>query len=316
MSTGSTTYTCYGLTLSSEIALPDLGEPLTDAGPADVVVRFGPLEAPPASAEQLPYSLWRDGSRCGVLVPDVGRYEARDGNEVVIDALPDADPRAIRLFLLGTVLGAVMMQRDHLVLHGNAIRVGDAVAVVVGHSGAGKSTLAAEFDRRGFDVLSDDVVPVDADGLAVPGHPRIKLWDDALARLGVATDGLERINDDHEKFQLPLRRNEIAALPLRWVYVLERHAGTELDVVGVHGAATFGLLHEHTYRNELVHGPEAVAQHLRQCARLVSGARVSLVRRPAATMTVEATADAILADIEQDLPPGAAAVPASPQECA
>lgn len=299
-------YGAYGLVISSEIELPDLGAPLPPDVAADVTVRFGPVAAPPADLDPLPYGLWRAGTVCGVEVPDVGRYETRDGREVVIDALPGADPRAVRLFLLGTVMGAVMMQRDHLVLHGNAVRIGDACAVVVGHSGAGKSTLAAEFDRRGYDVLSDDVVPVDNTGRAVPGYPRIKLWDDALARLGVATDGLERINDDHEKFQLPLRRGDLAPLPLRWIYVLERHAGTELTTEPVHGAATFGLLHEHTYRNELVHGPDAVARHLQQCARLMTGARLTRVRRPAETMTAAATADTILADIRTDLP----------QECA
>jgi hypothetical protein len=309
VSAGSTTYRCYGLVLASELELPDLGAPLEFDATPDVVVRFGSLDGPPPGADPLPYGLWREGTSAGVEVPDVGRYETRDGREVIIDPVDGADPRALRVFLLGSVLGAVMMQRDHLVLHGNAFRVGDACAVVVGHSGAGKSTLAAELDRRGLDVLSDDVVPVDAAGLAIPGHPRIKLWDDALERLGVDTLGLERINDDHEKFQLPLRRNEVGPLPLRWVYVLERHAGEELLLEPVRGAATFGLLHEHTYRNELVHGPGPMAQHLEQCARLVSVARVTRVRRPAATMTVEATADAILADIRADLT-------ASPEECA
>jgi len=266
----------------------------------DVVVRFGRLSGPPAGADPLPYGLWRDGTSAGVEIPDVGRYEARNGREVVIDPVDGADPKAIRLFLLGSLLGAVMMQRDHLVLHGNAFRVGDACAVVVGHSGSGKSTLAAEIDRRGYDVLSDDVVPVDPAGFAIPGHPRIKLWDDALERLGVATEGLERINDDHEKFQLPLRRNEVGPLPLRWVYVLERHAGDELSLEPGRGATTFSLLHEHTYRNELVHGPGPIAQHLEQCARLVSVAQVTRVRRPVETMTAEATADAILSDMSVD----------------
>lgn len=305
-----TTYSCYGLVLASEIDLPDLGEPLvTDTAP-DVVVRFGALSEPPGEAAPLPYGLWREGASAGVLVPGVARYEARNGNEVVIDPVAGADPRAIRLFLLGSLMGAVMMQRDHLVLHGNAVRVGDACVVVVGHSGAGKSTLAAEFDRRGFDVLSDDVVPVDAAGMAIPGHPRIKLWADALERLGVGTEGLERINDDHAKFQLPLRRNEVGPLPLRWVYVLDRHAGDELLLEPVRGAATFSTLFEHTYRNELVHGHGPVAQHLEQCARLVSVARVTRLQRPAATMTVEATADAILADIHNGL------TQAPPEECA
>jgi len=305
-----TRYSCYGLLLASEIELPDLGEPLQSDADPDVVVRLDSLSGPPSGAAELPYGLWREGTSAGVEVPDVGRYEARDGQEVVIDPVAGADPKSIRLFLLGSMLGAVMMQRGHLVLHGNAFRVGAACAVVVGHSGSGKSTLAAEFDRRGFDVLSDDVVPVDGDGLAIPGHPRIKLWEDALERLGIDSGGLERIHQEHDKFQLPLRRNEVGPLPLRWIYVLERHSGEELTLEPAHGAITFSLLHEHTYRNELIHGSGPIAQHLQQCARLVSTARVTRVQRPAATMTVEATADAILSDITN----GQNQAP--PEECA
>lgn len=297
-------YTCYGLLVESEVELPDLGQPVASTGPADITIRYGELTAPAPDA-MLPLGLWRDGSVCGVEVPDVGRYEARGGKEIVVDPLEDADPRAVRLFLLGSAMGATMMLRGCLVLHGNAIRVGRgadrAAAVVLGHSGSGKSTLAAEFDRRGFDVLSDDVVPVDADGLALPGYPRIKLWDDALDRLGRTTGDLERIHDDHPKFQVPLQRRSLEPLPLRWLYVLERHADDELVVEPAHGALTFSLLHEHTYRNEMVHGADAVAEHLQQCARLVERARVNRVLRPAETMTTEATADAILADLATDL---------------
>jgi len=152
------------------------------------------------------------------------------------------------------------------------------------------------------DVFSDDVVPVNAAGLALPGSPRIKLWADALSGLGVPTDGLQRVHRSHDKFQVPITRNPLRPLPLRWVYVLERTNQSTLDVEAAHGAACFSLLFEHTYRNEFVHGPDAVRRHLDQVARVLRTARVSRVDRPAATMTPAATADAILADIARDLP--------------
>lgn len=305
---------CYGLRVSSVIDLPDLGEPLDGSAPVDVRIGFGdvpPVRRPAGSSD---YVLLRDGDRCHVEVPEVGRFSIRAGTEVVVDPLPGVEEKILRMFVLGTVMGAVMMQRDHLVLHGNAIRIGDACAVVVGHSGSGKSTLAAEFDRRGFDVLSDDVVPVDGAGRALPGYPRIKLWDDALERLGRTSAGLERIHDDHEKFQVPLRRNDLSPLPLRWIYVLERHHGHDLVLERAQGASTFGLLHEHTYRNELLQGADAVSQHLRQCADLMRSARLTRVLRPAATMTAAATATAVLADLAPDL--GFDLPEPPPQECA
>jgi len=293
---------CYGLAVDSEVPLPDLG-PATSAGPADLVVRVGPLGAPPQGATTLPMGLWRDTGVIGLHVPDTASYLARHGREIVVDPVPGADPRAVRLFLLGTMMGALLMQREYLVLHGNAFRVGDACAAVVGRSGAGKSTLAAELQRRGLDVLADDVVPIDRDGLAQPGYPRIKLWEDAVTRLGVDPAGLERVAHAVEKYQLPIVRSRSEPLPLRWVYVLERHEDPGLRITPARGAETFALLHEHTYRNELIAGAGAVAEHLAQCARIAAQARVSRVTRPVRTMTAEATADAILSDIaaRQDL---------------
>ena len=302
----TTLHGCYGLTIDSEIPLPDLGPTVVPGDDVDVTVRRGPVADPSATATLLPLGLWRDEGAIGFSVPDIASFLVRDGREIVVDAAPDADPGAVRLFVLGTAMGAVMMQRGHLVLHGNAFRVGDACAVVVGRSGSGKSTLAAEFLRRGHEVLSDDVVPVDSSGRAVPGYPRIKLWDDAVARLGLDAADLDRVTTSVEKFQLPITRPCAEPLPLRWVYVLERHEGADLGISPVSGAEAFSLLHEHTYRNELLAGEAVLREHLGQCARLAAGARISRVTRPAATMTAEETAEAILSDI---MGPSAAAGP-------
>jgi hypothetical protein len=288
---------CYGLTIESDLPLPDLGPGEPAVGPADVTIRRSRVGEPPAGATVLPLGLWRDTGVIGLHVPEVASFLVRAGREILVDAADGADPSTVRLFLLGTAMGALMVQRGHLVLHGNAFRVGDACAVVVGHSGSGKSTLAAELQRRGHDVLSDDVVPVDRDGNALPGYPRIKLWEDAVVRLGVDSSSLERVARAVDKFQLPIERARSETLPLRWVYVLERHAGTELEITPARGMETFGLLHEHTYRNELVHGDQAVREHLELCAAVAGRVRVSRVGRPAGTMTAEATADAILSDI-------------------
>ena len=302
MSTDRSFHRCYGLVLDSELPLldlgPDLGPVAGEVPGAEVItIRQGVVAGRPADAEPLPLGLWRQGDRLGLDVPGTASYLVTGGREIVVDAETDADPRTVRLFLLGTVMGGLMMQRGHLVLHGNAFRVGDACAVVVGRSGAGKSTLAAELQRRGLDVLADDVVPVDRHGTALPGYPRIKLWEDAVTRLGVDPAGLERVAQAVDKFQLPIERTWSEPLPLRWVYVLERHEGEDLTISPVSGMETFGLLHEHTYRNELVHGDAVVRDHLDLCGRVAALARISRVTRPARSMTAEATADAILSDI-------------------
>ncbi|EFQ82222.1 hypothetical protein HMPREF0063_12587 [Aeromicrobium marinum DSM 15272] len=289
-------YSCFGITVDSSIPLPDL----EGAGPgatADVTVRERPVEARPAAAVRAVPGLWWHRGEVWLEAPGTGRFVARDGSTVVVEREPGVSDGDVRIFVLGTMLGAILRQRGHLVLHGNAFDCGASAAIVVGHSGAGKSTLAAELDRRGLPVLSDDVVPIDAAGVAAPGYPRIKLWADALQDLGLDTAGFERITDGHDKFHVPLSRSGIAPLAAEFVYVLETHDRPSLELSEVTGMAAYEALRTHTYRGELLVDPADEWQHLRQCADLAARARIVRVVRPAATMTAAATADAILADI-------------------
>lgn len=288
-------YTGYGLLVDSDLPLPELGPAPEPRGVPDVLIRTGPVRPPGPDATTLPLGLWLDGDRIGVDVPDVGRLISEAGHRITVDALPGTPPDVVRLFLLGTAFGALMLQRGHLVLHGNAFRVGDACAVVLGHSGAGKSTLAAEMHRRGHDVLSDDVVPIDADGRALPGWPRLKLWQDALDRLGRDSGDLRRIREEHAKFHVPLDRPELGPLPVRWLYALDRHDGP-LRITPVTGAAVFTTLHEHSYRNELLVGAHR-RTHLARSAALAATTRLARVDRPRGVDSVVASADAILDDI-------------------
>jgi len=294
------TYVCYGLTLRSAIELPELGPELTDAPDSvvDVTISVGPLADPPEAAVRVDAGMWRHGDRYGLIIDGVGRFVAEHGDRIVVDPAPGSDDCDLRLFLLGTMIGAIMMQRGHLVLHACGVRLEDACLAVVGHSGAGKSTLAAEFARRGFDVLSDDVVPIDEQCRALTGYPRVKLWDDALTRLGVPADGLEPVRREVPKFSLPVVRQRADALPLRWIYALETHDGNELELADVTGLAKFELLGEHTYRSQFLYDHDSSWTHAQQCAALGRRARVARVRRPARTMDPQSTADAILADID------------------
>ena len=294
-------YAGYGLLIDSELPLPDL--PTRAADPAataraDVVVRIGPVAPPGPGALRLPRGLWVDGDRVGIDVPGVARYSCVQGARITVEPAADATPDALRLFLLGSALSCLLTQRGLLVLHGNAFVVDKAAAVVLGHSGAGKSTLAAEMHRRGHVVLSDDVVPVDATGHALPGWPRIKLWRDALDRLGVAADGLRRVDEAFDKFHVPLDRTASPApVPVRWVYVLDRHDGP-LRVVPLTGASAFASLHEHSYRNEILVGVLR-RTHLVRCADLVRRTWIARVDRPPGVDSVGSSADAILTDIAE-----------------
>src|SRR5690606_97236 len=99
-------------------------------------------------------------------VDGVARYLVSGGRRITIDRDPAVEDDDVRLFLLGSVFGAMLHQRGDLVLHGSAIEWEGAAVVFMGFSGVGKSTTASAFRQRGHAVLTDDlcVVRPGADG--------------------------------------------------------------------------------------------------------------------------------------------------------
>lgn len=294
-------YSCYGLNLASDLELPELRESPAPAAPAraDVEIRLGaiPPGGLPGGRQLGPY-LWVQASALWLEVPGVARFLVSDGQRIVIDPAPGVDEDSVRVFLLGSALGALLFQRGFLVLHGNAIRIGDQCLVCVGHSGAGKSTLAAGFLGRGHQLLADDVVPVDAECRAVPGFPRIKLWRDTTQHLGIDTDPLRRIRPELEKFNYPLAAPYTGEpLPIRWVYILGTHLQPGIQLDAIHGMDRFAPLRRNTYRVRFLEGMALNARHLGLCGQLAGRIHLRRVTRPERGFELDALMDRILDDI-------------------
>ncbi len=295
-------YSAYHLTILSELPLPELNAWEASNPPAepDIHIRLGRI--PPnglAEGQQLGPFLWVSPLSLWLQVPHVARFLVTGGEEILIDPEPGIDEDSLRVFLLGSAFGALLFQRGHLVLHGNAIRIGDQCMVCVGHSGAGKSTLAAGFLRRGHEVLADDVVPVDADCRALPGFPRIKLWRDVSEKLAIDTTGLRRIRPNTEKFNLPVA-GSANPLPIRWIYILDSDHIEAMKITPIQGMQRFQPLHNNTYRVRFLKGMVLKKEHLQLCGRLAGRIRLGRITRPRIGFTLDPMIDTILADIAEN----------------
>jgi hypothetical protein len=244
---GAATHAAFGLRFRSAIALPEMWR-IEDVGAeADVTIARGPLEARLEGAIDVDPGM-QVSAEAFQLETSAGRYRALGGRTIIIDPSPGASPRAIRLYLLGTVMAAVCHQRELLPLHAAAIGVGGGAIAIAGPSGAGKSTLAAQFQRRGQLVLADDLCAVDFDGegapWARPGLARIRLWDDSLALTGVSSaSAADRVAEGIDKFTLPLTQ---APAPgprrLERVYILRPGASPDLIITPLTGAEAVGAV--------------------------------------------------------------------------
>lgn len=253
-------YTVFGLSVVSDLPLPDLREDHSGAV-HDVTIRVGAIDDPDTRPG------YHVGDRTALLViPDVARFWIVGGNEMTVEPAPGAAERDVRLFVLGSAMAAVLHQRGLLPLHANAVGVGDAAIALLGHSGAGKSTLARWFHDQGHQVLSDDVCVVDADGTVAPGIPRLRLWRDALEASGRAAHDYDLSFAGADKFDVPIAEPEPRALPLRAIYLLGR--ADAVCIAPLTGARAVAALVANTYRGSYVSAAGQGGAHLVACVSL------------------------------------------------
>ncbi len=125
-------------------------------------------------------------------------------------------------YLLGPIMGFVMLLRGVVCLHASAIAIADEAIALVGPAGSGKSTTAAAFSDRGYSVLAEDVVTLDdrADHFLVrPSYPCIRLWPASVKALYGTETHLRKLTPNWDKRYLDLNeRFQRQALPLAAIY--------------------------------------------------------------------------------------------------
>ena len=227
-------YQAFGLSWHSpQLAMPEL--PAGGGGPLVEVVPGDPQHWPPlpAGRHDTPFVRMAPGE-LQLTVEGIGRFRVHGGERIgwwrEHEGVSDQD---IRTFLLGSAVGALLIQRGLLVLHGNALERGGEAIVCLGHSGAGKSTLAYALLQQGWRLLADDLVAISPDGLVLPGIPRIKLWHDAARAFGLDPEQLPQMRQGMHKYLLmgeALQRAD-QPVPLRALYLLQqrRRANSEAE---------------------------------------------------------------------------------------
>lgn len=218
----------YGLGVIANRTIP--GVPPSTIASEDVRISFGSLPAwlGEITGVQVETSYIADyKSECGepalrvfrVLDGKYYRFCYADRTEFVLDKAGTevwakwCDPLTLEdtaTYLLGPVMGFVMLLRGVVCLHASAVAVGDEAIALLGPAGSGKSTTAAAFAQHGYRVLAEDVVTLDDRGdhfLVRPGYPCIRLWPAAVKALYGSDTHLPKLTPNWDKCYLDLSEN-------------------------------------------------------------------------------------------------------------
>jgi hypothetical protein len=217
-------------------------------------------------------------------VPGVARYRVEEGCRIFIEPLLDAPIEKVRLFLFGSVMGALLYQRGLFPLHGSAVETPWGAMIFVGVQGIGKSTLAAQFHHRGYRLLSDDVCAVasTAEGLQIlPALAKFRICTDAFERLGAPREG----RFDVDKYVVPMGEGYCPhPVPLRAIHVLQIEDTTTAECVApafhmLSGFDRVQRLLENLFRPQYLKGQQTQVALMRLAAVIAQKASVAVVTR-------------------------------------
>lgn len=284
-------YRIYGLRIASQLELPELPAISPCENPDAQILTHDVAETLEGGEQKLNWLQVGDDG-CQVNIESIARYRSEMGWRIVVDRRmirrdhPPASAGDVRLFLLGTVLAALLHQRNWLPLHVSALATPAGVWAFTGHSGAGKSTLGSWLNRhQGWPMLTDDVAvikPEEHKPYLHPGPPRVKLWRDALSALGIETEGLVRDLSRVDKFHLMVDEGfQHHPQPLRALVKLERaEEGEAAELIRIQGVEAFTIILASLYRPEMGEEFNSAQQLMRDAITLAGKIRIYRFRRP------------------------------------
>ena len=297
-------YKAYGLTIGSEVALPEL-EPATPVAP-DIEIAVRKIDFPEAESQGATAFRF-EPTRQYLSWQAVGTFLIDRGNRIDVDPAPGVDDLLLAFPLLGPVLALALHQRGLLVLHASAIAVGGKSVIFLGDKGAGKSTTAGTMIRAGHRLLTDDVVALDLSDpgrpMILPGFPQLKLAADAAGAIRLEQAEVRpQVHPQIDKAQHRLNDGFAGeAAPVSRIYVLER--GERATILPLPTIAALPAIIKFSYitrfgRQALV--GDSAAAHLRQSAQLAARIGVCRLEVPTGLERI----DEAVALIERDLASG------------
>jgi hypothetical protein len=196
------TYSVCGLTLSSNVPLPELSHATCFVAEC----KFHLLPSAPFSSEAIRwFHQWRieedeEGDEKepwvrfaryddGYLLrfPSCGDFIiSQDATEVRCRPLPDIPHVTLRHLLLDQVVPLVLSRNGRVVFHASAVSTDSGVIAFAGKSGRGKSIMALAFAREGHDLITDDCLALqneEGTWMVSPGYPGVRLWGTAADEL-------------------------------------------------------------------------------------------------------------------------------------
>lgn len=299
-------YKAFGLTVLSDIVLPELPQLSRKEDKEDVVVEIADLSAlcRELNVQQGKFTVIKD--LVMFQVPDSAIFCITQGKRISVSPVKGAEEGKVRLYLLGTCMGVLLMQRRVLPLHGSAVEIDGKAYAFVGESGAGKSTLASAFLRSGYSLLSDDVIAVSLSETAnipmvTPSYPQQKLWKESMEEFGLDNSDYSPLFERETKYAVPVLANyQPDPLPLAGIFELSLNNNVDIEVYQINRLERLHTVFRQTFRNFIITRSGLLEWHFHLSSKIVNHVDMFQLCRPKNRFTASQLVALILDIVKEE----------------
>ena len=258
-------YKAFGLAIESCVPIAQL--PVIDPREPDIRIVWADFSDLPSAERKFVNpsgNFFRGHDNC--------RHRITGGNLIEVEPLEDFQESQLGVYLMGSCMGAILIQRGFMLLHGSCVTDGKHAVLITGDSGAGKSTTAAEFLKRGWKLVTDDVTCVfEQDGFPMvrSSYPSQKLWQDTLDCYEKQASDIHSLyfTEDREKFGVNVEKSFFDGVCPLSMAVRLLPADDPCSITPMNGMTKVDQLLKNTYRIKMIQ-PQDLQRHFQRCVTL------------------------------------------------
>ena len=285
-------YRVYGLNIESTIEIPEF-EVIDDYCNIDAKLSFGIVNEDIIEKITQGYVANYEKKDMWFYVENVAIFHIYNGNTVIVEPMGDKNNKMIKLYIMGSVMGMILLQKNRVAIHGGGIVVDGKGCIFTGQKGAGKSTITTALRKKGYKFIADDVCSINMGDVNTISHGfgYQKLCEDAMGKLGYNIDDYEPFRGDLDinKYIVPafdeFTKEEV---PLEAIFELSVGDVEKVEIEEVLGASKINKILENIFRIEILKFAGGIdPSYFKKCLNIAKNTRLYKITRPKNVFSVE-----------------------------
>ena len=295
-------YYVYGLNIKSEIEIDEF-EKLNEITNKDlVVIKYSKMNEEIKQLILEGRRIQLSQNKIWFHIDNIATYCITNGNKVEVELCDNADMQLMKVYVMCSCLGFIMLQRKMVAIHGGVIEMDNKAVIFTGDRGAGKSTLTTALRRKEYKFISDDVAGIKIDKVpyVMPGFPYQKLCESAMDKFGYDKEAFTSFMSDKEVKYIVPAMDEFVNEKRELVSIVKLTVGDvdEVTIEELRGSEKLNNIIENIYRGEYIkHLGKMDPIYFKQCVDIAKNIRFFKITRPANQFTVDAQIDLIEGEI-------------------